>query len=425
MASLLAALGITNTAAPDPSAYANIQAESSNLASAKSTLSDTITNIGLTLNFADLLNIDPTYTNSLKSLQAEATSTLNSNMTSAQIAAKTTDLTKKLEEAKVQQAEAVKKRAIEDLTTATKTISDRVAIVKGDKTTSVALLANYEKLLVDANAALTAAKKPASPTGAGSGSGSGSGSASTPAIIYETPDDLLARLDDLDTQKDAEENKEFNWDRFFKKILRITMLCLSYVTVIFGLLLGGIATSNAYADDHFWAIKVFYFIYGALGFPITLIMAVVYKPYWVSGLIPLKSLVPRKVPQLSASGPSASVSVSAAPTPTPSITATSAQGLLNQAGSLFGLSGGGSGPSTAIGASAAGAATISLPSGATPSLGFFDRLFGFVLVDTNNPTPSQTSSQNILRILSIVELVLISAVGIYYGVDKLILKNRL
>jgi hypothetical protein len=426
MASLLATLGLTNTAAPDPSAYTNIQAEASNLTSAKSGLSDTITNIGLALNSADLLGIDPTYTNTLKSLQAQATTTLNSNMTSAQIATQAESLNNKLQAAKGQQVEAVKKEAIAALTTATKTVSDRVAVVRADKTTSVALLAKYNKLLADANAALAEAKKPASSGSAGSGSGSGS----TPAIVYQTPDDLLATLDDLDAEKDAEENKEFNWQRFFKKILRITMLGLSYVTVIFGLLLGGIATSNAYASDYFWAIKLFYFIYGAIGFPITLCMAVVYKPYWVSGLIPLKSLVPRKVPVLGASGAytAASAAVSAAAsTPTASSTnlPTSAQGLLNQAGSLFGLSGGGSGPSMAS-PSAPGSATISLSSsGVTPSLSFTDKLFGYLLVDDKNPTDAQKSSQNILRILSIVDLALLSAVGIYYGVDKLLLKNQL
>ena len=438
MASLLATLGLTNTAAPDPSAYTNIQAEASNLTSAKSGLSDTITNIGLALNSADLLGIDPTYTNTLKSLQAQATTTLNSNMTSAQIATQSETLNNKLQAAKGQQVEAVKKEAIAALTTATKTVSDRVAVVRADKTTSVALLAKYEKLLADANAALAEAKKPASSGSAGSGSGSGSGPASTPTIVYQTPDDLLATLDDLDAEKDAEENKEFNWQRFFKKILRITMLGLSYVTVIFGLLLGGIATSNAYASDYFWAIKLFYFIYGAIGFPITLCMAVVYKPYWVSGLIPLKSLVPRKVPVLGASGAYTAASAAAstaASTPTASSTnlPTSAQGLLNQAGSLFGLSGGGSGPSMAspsgpsmASPSAPGSATMSLSSsGATPSLSFTDKLFGYLLVDDKNPTDAQKSSQNILRILSIVDLALLSAVGIYYGVDKLLLKNQL
>ena len=409
MASLLATLGLTNTAAPDPSAYTNIQAEATNLTSAKSALSDTISNIGLALNGADLLGIDPTYTNSLKSLQDDATTTLNSNMTSAQIAAKTADLSKKLEVTKLQQVAAAKEQAVANLTTATKTVSDRVAVVKGDKTISLELLAKYEQLLADANVALAAAKKPATDI---------SGS-----TVYQGPDDLLATLDDLDTQKDAEENKEFNWQRFFKKILRITMLCLLYFTVICGLLLGGIATSNAYAADYFWAIKLFYFIYGAAAFPITLIMASVYKPYWVSGLIPLKSLVPRKVPKV---GPSDPLVTAATPAPTPAATPkpTTAQGILNKAASLFGLSGGGSVTDPTMQPSAPGSATISLPS-SEPTLSLMDKLFGYVLVDPKNATASQKSSQNILRILSIVELVLLGAVGIYYGVDKLILKNRL
>jgi len=409
MASLLATLGLTNTAAPDPSAYTNIQAEASNLTSAKSALNDTISNIGLALNGAELLGIDPTYTSSLKALQTEATTTLNSNMTSAQIAAKTADVSKKLEVAKVQQVAAAKEQAIAALTTATKTIFDRVAVVKGDKTTSLELLAKYEQLLADANVALAAAKKPATDI---------SGS-----TVYQGPDDLLATLDDLDAQKDAEENKEFNWPRFFKKILRITMLSLLYFTVVCGLLLGGIATSNAYAADYFWAIKVFYFVYGAAAFPLTLIMAAVYKPYWVSGLIPLKSLVPREIPKVGPSDPSVTA-VTPAATPVATPKPTSAQGILNKAASLFGLSGGGDVTDSNMQPSAPGSATISLPS-AQPTLSLMDKLFGYVLVDPKKPTPAQTSSQNVLRILSIVELVLLSAVGIYYGVDKLILKNRL
>jgi len=414
MASLLASLGLTNTAAPDPSAYTNIQAEAANLTSAKTTLNGTISNIGLALNAADLLAIDPIYTNSLKTLQNEATSLINSNMTSAQMAAKTTDLSKKLEVAQKQQVEAVKKQAVGDLTTAMNTISARVTVVTADKTTSPELLAEYNKLLTDANAAVDAAKRPSGP----SDSGDMKVSSTKSDEVFATPDELLATLDDLDTKKDAEENKEFNWPRFYKKILRITMYCLLIVSVGFGLLLGGIATSNAYAADYFWAIRVFYFIYGAAGFPITLILTAVNKPYWVSGLIPLKSLVPRTPPGVIASGPAAVVAAVAAATSgaaTPGAPPT-AQNLLSQLGSLISskLTGGGSGPSTS--------APIVDPG---PPLTLTEKLFGYILVDPNHPTPAQTHSQNILRILSIVELVLLSTVGIYYGVDKLILKNRL
>ena len=417
MASLLASLGLTNTAAPDPSAYTNIQAEATNLTSAKTAMSDTISNIGLALNAADLANIDPTYTNALKSLQTEAMSILSSNMTSAQIAAKTADLSKKLQVAQVQQVEAVKKGTVDALTTATKTVSDRVAVVAADKTTSPELLKEYKQLLTDANAAVAEAKKPSTGS-AGSGSD----------IVYKTPEELLAILDDLDTKKDAEENKEFNWSRFYKKILRITMYCLLFVSVGFGMLLGGIAASNAYAADYFWAIKLFYFVYGAVGFPITLSMAAYYKPYWVSGLIPLKSLVPREVPGMAASGPTpsgaarATATASATATATAAATATApvvptAQNLLSQASALLSskLKGGGSGALTT-------SAPIADPG---PALSLADNLFGYVLVDPKHPTAAQTSSQNILRILSIVELALLFTVGTYYGVDKLILKNQL
>jgi hypothetical protein len=128
--------------------------------------------------------------------------------------------------------------------------------------------------------------------------------------------------------------------------------------------------SNAYASDFFWGIKLYYFIYGAAFFPLSLIYGAIKYPYWVSGLIPLYSLMPL-------------------------------EGAID--------------PST-------------------PSL--IDSLFGYKLV-TSDPkktyksgTPQgllaaqQLSSRTTLWILSLVELGILSGFSIYYGVDKLILKNK-
>jgi hypothetical protein len=104
-------------------------------------------------------------------------------------------------------------------------------------------------------------------------------------------------LDDLDAQKEKEESKTFNWQRFSKKVLRIVMLVLFYISVPLGFLFGGIVTSNIYASDHFWAIKVLYFVYGAAFFPAPLLYGAWKKPLWLSGIIPLKSLVPRIIPE--------------------------------------------------------------------------------------------------------------------------------
>ena len=113
MASVLSALGITGVSAPDPSAYSNIQAESLNLNEAKGDLKSTLSNIDLAISGADLIGLPPSYIASAKSLRAEADSAMNSNMSSAQLAAKNVDISKKLELAKTQQVEAVKQEQIE------------------------------------------------------------------------------------------------------------------------------------------------------------------------------------------------------------------------------------------------------------------------------------------------------------------------
>ena len=100
MASFLSTLGITNTAAPDPSTYTNIKAENANLAEAKTELNSILSNISIATNAAQLAGLPPSYTESLTALSNEATSAANSNMTSAQIAAKNTEIAAKIAELK-------------------------------------------------------------------------------------------------------------------------------------------------------------------------------------------------------------------------------------------------------------------------------------------------------------------------------------
>jgi hypothetical protein len=51
-------------------------------------------------------------------------------------------------------------------------------------------------------------------------------------------------------------------------------------------------------------------------------------------------------------------------------------------------------------------------------------LFSYTLVDPSNPTDKEKSSQTYLRVMAITNLSLLGISAIYYGVDKLILKNR-
>jgi hypothetical protein len=61
---------------------------------------------------------------------------------------------------------------------------------------------------------------------------------------------------------------------------------------------------------------------------------------------------------------------------------------------------------------------------APPAIPLQTKLFGYKLVDPATPTPAETTSKTYLRIMAGVDLTLLIIVAIYYGVDKLILKNK-
>jgi hypothetical protein len=388
MASVLSSLGITGVSAPDPSAYKNIQMESSNLTEAKGEMKSTISNIDMALSGADLVGLPPSYTASVKSLRDEASAAMNSNMTSAQLAAKSTDISAKLKGVTEQQEQQRRADLIKAVTTARDTILARVTAVRADRTTSADLLASFNNLLDRANASVKAAEAkkegfqvapPPSPP-------------APPAPVIASPEELINILDDLNTRKDAEENKTFNWERFWKKMLRIFMFSLMIFSCTTGALLGGIIVSNAYAADYFWAIKLYYFIFGAAFFPISLAYGAFKPPLWLARIAPLQSMVPREVPTSAVPV----VKVVAAPKPV-----SAAKGIVSKipgasALSKLGLKFGGGDGDAAV--------------ATEPKLGFF----GYILPDSE-PTPEQLSSQKLLRILSITELAILLPVGIYYG----------
>jgi len=390
MATVLSSLGITGVSAPDPSAYKNIQMESSTLTEAKGEMKSTISNIDMALSGADLVGLPPSYTASVKSLRDEANASLNSNMTSAQLAAKSTDISTRLKAVTKQQEQQRQADLIRELTAVRDTILARVTAVRADKTTSADLLTSFNNLLDRANASVKAAEAkkegfqvapPPSPP-------------APAAPVIASPEELKNILDDLNTRKDAEENKTFNWERFWKKMLRIFMFSLMIFSCTTGALLGGIIVSNTYAADYFWGIKLYYFIFGAAFFPISLIYGAFRPPLWLARIAPLQSMVPREVP-----------TSAIAPTPPPpkpaNPVAAAAKGIVNKipgasALSKLGLKFGGGDPAV---------------EGAPPKLGFF----GYILPD-GDPTPEQISSQRLLRILSITELAILVPVGIFYGV---------
>ena len=77
MASVLEALGVTNTAAPDPSSYDYVKAESSNLGDAKAGMNTLITSISMAVSAAKLAKVGGSFVDTLSSLGKEAKDAMN------------------------------------------------------------------------------------------------------------------------------------------------------------------------------------------------------------------------------------------------------------------------------------------------------------------------------------------------------------
>ena len=50
-------------------------------------------------------------------------------------------------------------------------------------------------------------------------------------------------------------------------------------------------------------------------------------------------------------------------------------------------------------------------------------IFSYILVNPKNPSKSQTVSRNILRGISVTELITLIGVSVYYRLDKILLNN--
>lgn len=439
MASVLEALGVTNTAAPDPSSYDYVKAESSNLGDAKAGMNTLITSISMAVSAAKLAKVGGSFVDTLSSLGKEAKDAMNSTMTSAQMAAKTLDIKSRLETAKTQQVQAKQQELVAEVQKARDTISARVSGIGSD--TSEALLLKYNTLLENATASLAAAQ---------------AGAMTPDSKDFQTPDQLNDTLDDLNTQKDAEDNVAFNWTRYMKRVMRYVMYLLFIISIVAGVLLGGVITSNMFADDYFWGIKLFYFIYGAALFPFPIIYATfVSTPYWVSTLIPLKSLVPRTIPKIDPSTVKAVKAVAPAAPAKPSLipglkipgakapgaAPTKSPGLMSKffgggfdmtsiagmAGKAVGTAAGTAEPDPEVeeilDTVTTAAATVS--EAPVSTLSMMDSLFGYTLVDAKNPTKNQTAYKSELHTISVVEFGILAIVAVYYGLDKTFLKNQL
>jgi len=105
-----------------------------------------------------------------------------------------------------------------------------------------------------------------------------------------TPEDLLDELANAEDDLRVYENKEFNGWRLVKRAWRFASDYIYYILLFICAIFGGIIMSNTYIHETFLPIRIYYFFYGTVFFPISLIYGIMNPPEWNATIFPLFQL---------------------------------------------------------------------------------------------------------------------------------------
>ena len=444
VSSLLSTVGL---GPPNPAAYSDASAVASQQTQAVSGLSSTVGTIGTTLSVLKATGASSTSIDKVSALQTQANTLLSqsSTMTPAALEAKRAKIQADLIATQTTAVQEQYTTILGELRAKMKEIGARVAVVTADTTTSKDLSSQYKTLLTDISGAvsLLVASPPTFTTGT-SGS-SGSGPAVSTYVIPTTPSaaDFQAQLDALDSAKDTETGGTFNYERTMRHtrwwIKTYVVTPLFAIFIALSMILAGSIASNAYvsAEKGYLMNRIFYFVYGALGFPLTILSACIKPPFWVSFLFPayprpnvdaggnlikqaggflslpqvsLQQLANTAVQPLAIKGliPTPPVDTSSLSSMTSSLTGKSST---TPTDTYTGT------PSTTAIDTTATRVPIFKESGTSivPSLSLMDSLFSFVLVDPAKPPTYQVANKKTLWYLSLAFEGTLLSMAIAYG----------
>jgi hypothetical protein len=290
---LLSSIGITAQKPADPAALGNLKEVQEQTESLKAQLKGTSDSIQLALSGADLLGLDASYTAELTKLKKETDDLLASNtLTPAQLETKRKEMDDKLSTLLKSQSASIDKRKLDEAQAAIDAVEARYKELQGDKNISQQLLGKYRDLLEVAKISKDELKKSLDAAAAASlkpkeGFQATAPASTPPPVTMKTPRQIMAELEALNYQKEAEEDKEFDAWRFASRIGRQYARFSAYCFCVVGAILGGIVAANHFVAEPFWAIKLYYFVYGAALFPVALGFGVAKPPFWHASVAPL------------------------------------------------------------------------------------------------------------------------------------------
>ena len=437
MAAVLQALGVS-TSTPSPDAYNNQIAEDKNLKAARSNCETLKASLCLAVNVGRLSGLDTT---TLQARCDDISALCKSNLTSAEIEQKTKEYALAAKDTRASTL-ADQKASITEVSN---TISTRMMVVTGNTNISPELVKKYTELNEKITTALNDIKA-ADPL-----------DDTTPLPVIPSEEEFRISIDDLDNQYEEELTKKANLGRRLWNKLRSVMPYITIIICIIGAILGGIISANTHADEPFWAIKIYYFFYGAILFPISLGFGAYSPPEWKSGFIPIISTTPRAPVEhplgvlpapppavLGSPGPNPmgpkpmgpKPPVSPPPVSPPPVSppqGSKVLGALDKVGGLVDKVGGlvKSLPPGSIDKLAGLVGKIQIPN--LPKIVFPS--FG----GGGEPTPPQPlgkagaftyadgvqyMSKNMLRALSIAEIIVLGSIGVFYGIDKFAIRLK-
>lgn len=213
-------------------------------------------------------------TTGLEALQKNISTTATSvTLSPAELEKKRAEYEAEFDKIKDEQGKLIKQKQEADLQAAIDAIVLRNKEISADTKASEDIKRRFKELQQKAEYALKILKAPPTTT--------------PPDPAPLSIDQLQNELAVLNIDKTKEEDQVFSWGRFFKRIFYQTRMYFWYTFIAIGALLGGIFASNLYVNEPFWAMRSYYFIYGATFFPLVMLYTLIKPPFIFSTIIPL------------------------------------------------------------------------------------------------------------------------------------------
>lgn len=274
MASVLSTLGLT-ASVPDPTEFLKQKEVSSQLDEVRGNVNSTLGTVSFAIDAARALGVPASAVANLEGLQTKAKELSEAtNLTPAQMEAKRAEIEQGLAKARTEQEALTRAAELSRAEEVAAAVAAERKKVEGDATLPRTLADSLKQLDERCQAALKAVREAVA-------------AKKNPADSVETASALQSALDALITQRLTIENKENSGGvRAIQESVKWGVGGLMIFFIVGAALLGGIILSNIHYEEVFWGIRLYYFIYGTLFFPLSLLYGVWKPPVWQSTLIP-------------------------------------------------------------------------------------------------------------------------------------------